>query len=139
MRKAILGVFALALVLVGSGCGNDPHEAIYKDLVGLMNDMATVFEGVKDKASAEAAKPKLQEINKRLKEIGERAKKAGKISKAKADSLEKKYKPQLEAAGKRLDTAASGLKGNRDVGLILLGPMMEFMQTVSQIQKDTQE
>ena len=74
MKKLTLGVSALAFVFLISGCGESP-DAILKDLLKLMNETADALESVKDKDSAEKAKAKLEDINKRLKDVVARDKK----------------------------------------------------------------
>ena len=60
----------LPLLLVAAcGGGLDTHEGVIDAQIEVFNDMASVFRTVKDKQSAEAAKPKLLKLKERQKEI----------------------------------------------------------------------
>jgi uncharacterized lipoprotein YehR (DUF1307 family) len=116
MRKVTLAGFALGLVFAVSGCG-DSHESLTKDAIKLTNEMADVLESIKDKDSAEKAKPKLEKLAEKFKDLKKRMDKIGKPDKAKEEALEKKYKSDAEAAGKRLVTAlgkAAAVPGGAD-------------------------
>ena len=76
MKKALLGGFALALVLAVSGCG-DSYESVAKDSVKVMNEAADIYEGIKSKEDAEKAKPKLEKLAKNVPEVLARLEKAG--------------------------------------------------------------
>ena len=63
MKKALLGAVAvLCLSLPACGGASDEHEAAIQEAMSFMNEMAITMEGVSDKASLEAAVPKLKEI-----------------------------------------------------------------------------
>ena len=106
MRKVTIGVFAVAMIFVASGCG-DSHESVIKEQIGLMNEMADVMEGIKTKADAEAAKPKLESIASKMKDLQEKAKKMGEPSEEKQKELMEKYMPELMKAGMRMMSAQS--------------------------------
>lgn len=71
-----LATISLALLCLSfSGCGKAAtHKDLANKMGNSMEEFADVISGISDKASAEAAKPKLQAIVKRLDEIVEQGK-----------------------------------------------------------------
>ncbi len=61
----------LPVALVAAGCGGniDSHEQGIKAAEGLVDEMVVILKTVKDKKSAEAAKPKLEAIKKRMDDV----------------------------------------------------------------------
>ncbi len=61
----------LPLLLLAAACGGglDSHEGALEAQIEVMNDMADTLKTIKDKKSAEAAKPKLLALKKRGDEI----------------------------------------------------------------------
>ena len=126
MRKATLAGFALALLFSVSGCG-DSLESVMKDTIKLMNEKAEILESIKDKDSAEKAKPKLEALNKKKKDIEERAKKqTEKLTKDKkpeeamkaaleaVSKAAEKHKEAGEKARNRLKDAAKKVRDNKE-------------------------
>jgi hypothetical protein len=103
-KKVTLGVFALSLVFLASGCGDSP-DSVMKDMVNLTKEFADVMGGIKDKDSAEKAKSKLEDLATKMEKVAERARKIGKLDKNKREILEKKYKPELEETKKKLGSS----------------------------------
>lgn len=122
MRKATLAGLALALVFGVSGCGDSP-DSVMKDTIKLMNEMADVMEGIKDKDSAEKAKPKLEALAKKMKDLEERAKKLklDEMPKEKKEALQKKYEDDLKKAGTRFGAAMMKAMTNPDAAGALKG------------------
>jgi hypothetical protein len=122
MRKVTLAGFALALVFAVSGCGDSP-DSVIKDQIKLMNDMADVLEGIKDKDSAEKAKPKLEALAKKAKDIEERAKKLklDDMPKEKQEALKKKYEDDIKKAAGRFGAAMMKAMTNPDAAGALKG------------------
>jgi len=102
MKKVIVGVSALALVFLVSGCGDSP-DSVMKDQIKASNEVLDVLEGIKTKEDAEKAKPKLEQLGKGMKDIQERGKKLkmDDLPKEKKDALTKKYKDDLEKRDSR--------------------------------------
>ncbi len=98
----IVGVSALALVFLVSGCGDSP-DSVMKDQIKASNEVLDVLEGIKTKEDAEKAKPKLEQLGKGMKDIQERGKKLkmDDLPKEKKDALTKKYKDDLEKRDSR--------------------------------------
>lgn len=97
------GILALVMAVTLSSCGSSQERAI-KQQIDAMNDYADEFE--KDPKSAKLAK-----IDKRIEEIAEKMKDMGDAP----ESLLKKYRGDLETAGKRyvmakVGSAAGGLE-----------------------------
>ena len=96
MKQVAVLMGLLALVVVMSGCGGDKDEQATREMIDCMRDMNSVLEGVKDKASAEAAKPKMEKIAKRMEALGKRAKEMGDPPKEREDELKKKYDKEMK-------------------------------------------
>ena len=95
MKRVTVLAGLLALVFVVVGCG-DKHESATKEMLGNLEDMNSVLDGVKNEADLDAAKPELDEIGERIKALTERMKKMGKPPKAREEALESKYKERTE-------------------------------------------
>ena len=95
------GMFGvMALGLAGCGGGNSP-DALNKEAISMMNEVAGVLESVKDKASGEAAIPKLQGLAKRGEDLKKRMD-GLKLSKEDEKKIEEKYKKEGMEAGMRM-------------------------------------
>jgi hypothetical protein len=154
LRKLTAGMFAVALIFLVLGCSGDKStakkekegdgkggdakagdpkggdagggeaSALMKDSIGLMNEYAEIIEGVKDKDTAEKAKGKFDDLEKKFKDLGDRLKKA-KPTKEQMKSLEEKFKDDMEKAQKRMIDASKKLKP--DMAKIIL-PATEKLQ-----------
>jgi Sec-independent protein translocase protein TatA len=103
-----LALVALLAFVVG-GCESKPtHESVMKDMVGKMKEFVSTLEGVKDEASAEAAKPKLQALNKEMKELQTKASQLPKASPEEEKRLRDKYEPELKELMPKM--MAAGMK-----------------------------
>src|SRR6266498_1383100 len=89
----------LALLLAGAGFADSPvkdkpekdtPDRLMKDVVQAFDELAGIVETLKDKASAEKARPKFEDIIKRMEKVAERAEKIGKLSKDRSWVWEKK-------------------------------------------------
>jgi len=104
----------------------DSHDAVMKDMVGLLNEFAGILEKAKDKASAEKAKEDLKALGDKFQKVGARARKLGEPGKDTEEALKKKYMPEMEKAQKRLNEAAQNLAKNPEVAVILGPALQEF-------------
>jgi hypothetical protein len=105
MRNVL--TFGFGLVLVGglSGCGGSGGaESTFKEMISAINEMAQVYESIKDEASADAALPRLQKAAARYRESANKMK-AIKVTKSEDDRLEKQFKPELDKARTKLQQA----------------------------------
>jgi uncharacterized protein YoxC len=103
MRKLLTFGFSLVLVCGLSGCDSSAETTI-KEMIAAVEDLTKIFESITDKASAEAALPKLQKAAERVHELGQKVKNL-KVTKGEQEKLQK-YLSQMETAAKKLATAA---------------------------------
>jgi len=127
LRRLTVGVFALALAFLVAGPGfaddkadpkpeKDTPDQFMKDAIKLVGELADNLEKVKDKASAEKAKPKLVDLLRRLKKLDERGRKViSALPKEEQQALQKKYKDDLEKVSRRF--AAEGARIGKDPDL----------------------
>jgi hypothetical protein len=96
MKRVSITLLTLSM-LVLVGCDSKPtHESLMKDAIAVMKEWATVLEGVKDEASAEVAKPKLQAINAKMKDLKTKADTLGKPPAEEEKRLKEKYEPEFK-------------------------------------------
>jgi len=140
-NRTIAVLMAIALLVTGSGRTRadekdkpgdtskpaaDSHDAVMKDMVGLLNDFAKLLENATDKASAEKSRDALKPLGDKFTKVGERAKKLGEPGKDQEEALKKKYMPEMEKAQKRLNEAAQKMSKNPEVALILAPALQDF-------------
>ena len=101
MRRAIVLTSVLVFLVCSSGCG-DSHESLAKDGLSTTKEMVTVLEGVKDEASAKAAKPKLKSLAEQLNDYNARQAKLPAMTEAELKTLESKYGKEMEETQKKL-------------------------------------
>lgn len=95
-RCSLVSTALFALVLV-AGCDSAPtHDSVMEESVSSMEEMVAIMKTIKDKPSAEAAKPKLEALGDRMKELKAEADKLGKPSKEKEAELKKKYDDRMQ-------------------------------------------
>jgi len=94
---AIFCVSCLALV----GCADNSPDGLMKQQIGLMNELSTVFETIKDVPSAEAAAPKIQAIGQRKKALDLKFGEL-KLSPEEQGKLTERHRAGVIAAGERL-------------------------------------
>ena len=69
--KSIIAACLMAVLF--ASCGADSKEKIIADAETGMEEMVNLLEGIKDKATAEAAKPKLEALAERMNKLKSRA------------------------------------------------------------------
>jgi len=126
MRKVTLAGFALALGFAVGCSGGENFDALTRDNIKLLEEKAALLEGIKDRETAEKARPKLEEVNKKMKDLEERRSKLMKKDKeaqglADAVKAEEKDKEALEKAGKRLSEARKKVEDNKEAATVLKG------------------
>ena len=93
---------ALSLVifttLLTSCGGKDTHAKIMEDNLVLMEQVATLMEGVEDEESAKAAAKKLEALSSKFDEIAERNEAIGKPDEETEKALKKEYGDRVGAA-----------------------------------------
>ncbi len=101
MRRVALALAALAVVVLVSGC-KDKYESATDEMLGCLKEVNAVLAGVKDEASVQAAKPKLEKLGERMKTLSERVKAMEKPSKEREEQLQKKYETEMQGVMKDL-------------------------------------
>lgn len=101
MRRLFLCAFASAIMIVGSGCG-DNHDKLVKDLIATENDLCDVLEKIKTPEDVEKNRQELEKLAARLKDIRERLKKLGEPDDAGLENLEKQYDEEIKKIEARL-------------------------------------
>lgn len=72
-RGTTAGLVLVLVLLLAAGCREgDTFDSLVKAKVKLYVEKARILEGVKDRKTAEEARPRLEDVNKRIKEIDER-------------------------------------------------------------------
>jgi hypothetical protein len=104
---------ALVLVPFTSARGGDTPEAFTEDTLKALQDIQPILAGIKDVKTAEAARPKLLEIQKRLMRLEERAIALGKDPEQKKRLVElaKKYQAKGEDAAEELVRELRRIRG----------------------------
>jgi hypothetical protein len=105
------------------------HEAVRKEMIGLMNEYADILDKAKDKASAEKAKTELEALADKSKSVGEKAKKLGE---PKDEALMKKMQPEMEKAQKRITEASQALAKKSEVAAFLAKPMADLAKRLGE-------
>jgi len=97
MIKKLTMVALLVSLTPLVGCGpSDPHERVTEDLMDGMEEITGVLATVTDKASAEAAKPKLEALGTRMEAIKKEMTEIGEPDKAREEALKEKYEERIK-------------------------------------------
>jgi hypothetical protein len=124
VKKLILA----GALLVVIGCGNDQpqREALIKEGIGYMEEMASAMETSRD---CKEAKPKLEASLGKLKEVKRREDAMGKTTKAVADSIQTKIKPDMDRISERMKNATFTLVKKDPLGFKHIEPIFQEMST----------
>ena len=96
IRGVTCACLTLTLILLG-GCESKPtHESVTQETVDKMEEMVEVMKGIKDEASAKAARPKMEQIKKDMEAIKAKSQALGEPSADVKKKLAEKHKPQME-------------------------------------------
>jgi hypothetical protein len=107
----------LPLLLAVAACGGiDSHEDAIEAQIEVMNDTAAVFRTIKDKKSAEAARSKLEALQKRSKEI-ETA--MSKLEGEPDEKTKQKEMADMAKATSDLMAAAQGIPNDPEIHQVL--------------------
>ena len=89
-------VACVALAIVSTGCDSKPtYESLRKDGIATMKEMIEVLKGVKDEASAKAAKPKLDALGKKMETLEAESNKVEKPSAEEQKKLDEKFQEDM--------------------------------------------
>ncbi|MFI5403580.1 MAG: hypothetical protein ACHQ1G_11640 [Planctomycetota bacterium] len=112
----------------GSKKGGDlsTFEGVLDAQISSMEDFTVALEGITDKKSAEAAKPKLQAIVKRMQEVVAAGEKLGEPT----DDEQRSHEAKLEAATAKLDPrmekVMERLQGDPEAMMVVASVMAEL-------------
>jgi hypothetical protein len=120
MRKAVISGLALVLLFPVAGCGDNPNK-VASDRIDLVNRLAEILEGVKDRQSAEAARSEVEAVQQQLEVLDERAKrlKLNELPRDREGSLKSKFKADMKRAAERLKKAQDRVLGNQETAGVL--------------------
>jgi hypothetical protein len=104
------------LLIAACGGGLDTHEGVMDATIDGMNEIADVIKTVKDKKSAEAAKPKLEKLAARMKEV-EAA--ASKLKGEPPPEVAQKMMGEMMQATSNMMAAMAGLPDDPEVHKII--------------------
>ncbi len=121
-------------VLLAAACGGEPdveapvselatHEGVTEAHIDAMEEMADILDGIRDRKSAEAARPRMEEIAKRVKEINDAEANLGAPSAAERARLDARLESAAEMLEPRFRQAMERLKGDPDA-VVLVATMM---------------
>jgi len=100
VRKLAICVAAL-LPLLLSGCGRDSLESLRKQQLLTVKEANDLLETIKDKASADKAKPRLKELGDRWRDLDKRVGDLPPIPTEEEARVQKKYDDELNGAKMR--------------------------------------
>jgi serine/threonine protein phosphatase PrpC len=119
------GFMLLILSVSFMGCGGTAkHEALAQEMVQVMNELA-------DGANAEDI-GKVKASTEKLKELKTRTEQLPKITKAQDKAIEDKYKPQMEAAAKKMMGGIMKLAVKHPQEMKQIGESMKALGTKKQ-------
>lgn len=111
-----LPIVFLAIV---AGCGGgkvDSHKEGAEQANDVADDMVKILSGVKDKASAESAKPKLEALGKKMEDIMDQMQKLGPATDPKVQSEMMGVLAKVAGAMQKLPPEAQAVLGAMDMG-----------------------
>ena len=127
IKKLTITALMLSLaLLVGCGSSDSPEQAM-EESVTCMEEMAAILATVKDSASAEAAKPKIEAIGKRMTESQKVIQKLGESDALKSATLMAKYAKRMQEATIKMAAENQRVMMNSELSK-LLGEAMKDTQ-----------
>jgi hypothetical protein len=95
----------IAIYAFGSSMGLtflDSHDAVMRDQLRALDEMATIVETIRDQPSADAARPRLRALRPRMEALRKRADALGQPAPDVRDRLQAKYRSEVERVTGRL-------------------------------------
>ncbi len=129
LAQATLTLLPFCLLACGGG---NTHEALAKQSLATMDKLATTLEGVKDKASWDAAKPALEKVLDTLGGIATKVKALPKPDAAMSKKLQESLGKQMGDIQKRMMGATMKLATIKEIG----PDVATFMKKMGQRMKD---
>lgn len=118
MQRLAIAFAACALLTLG-GCGADTHDGLMTELLDQVGEMNNTLDTVKDKESAEAAKPKVESIAKEIEAIKKRM---DTLEEPPADvqaELKAKYEAQIQTKLLRMVANVYRVRANPETAAVL--------------------
>lgn len=109
LSRSIAGLLALFLLLPGLLEAASALEQATERYIAHLDEIAQLLATVQDEASAQAAKPKLQEIMRKLREV---LKQFDNVSAATRAQLERRYETRMSAVAERLQKQVGRVMAN---------------------------
>ena len=109
LSRSIAGLLALFLLLPGLLQAASALEQATERYITHLDEIAQLLATVQDEASAQAAKPKLQEIMRKLREV---LKQFDNVSAATRAQLERRYETRMGAVAERLQKQVGRVMAN---------------------------
>jgi hypothetical protein len=127
----ILRLLPLLVAAIGCGKGQDltTHEGVADAEIKAMEDFADVFDGITDKASAEAALPKIEAVMARMKEVEAARRKLGDPGPEERQRLDARLATARRDVDPRMQKNMERLQGVPDALTVLVPVMIRLAGT----------
>ncbi len=102
MKKLIPLLTSLFVAFALSSCSKPTHESLSEDMIGQMEELLSVLEGIDDVASAKAAVKDIERISKEMEATREKMKELGELPKDEDEKLKKKYGDRMSEVMSKL-------------------------------------
>ncbi len=127
MKAALLLACLAALLL--AGCGGDTYDSVVGKKVSILEDIATLLEGVENEADAVEAAPRLEALISRLQDATEELKALPEPPTEEKQRVLEAYRQPLAAAGRRVAMATAALV-TKPKALAILAVNLELLRRV---------
>lgn len=124
---AVLGV----LVFATAASAQDSYEKVLDEMLPAFNQLGETLEKIKDKKSADEAKPAVKNLADQLVKLKARADALGEPKGEKKEELEKKYKGKLETAAKKMSTEIVRIASQVEDGKAIVKDISEALGPLS--------
>ena len=117
MRHSSLAV--LPLLFLATACGSPSQESLAEQGLQHMEQLGTLFDGIKDEASAKAAVPQLEKLIDQMAALRAQAEKMPKPSAEQEKALNDKFAARGQAATMKMMQAMMKHGGDEKIGAVL--------------------
>lgn len=118
MKNAMFAIVLAAIWAAPARAADDSFDSLFQETIKTLDKLSSVLSNVKDRKTADEAKPDFEKAAKSMTDLKKRTEKLGEPSKDQKDEMEKKYKPKMEAAIKALQSGmvrVQKLEGGTDI------------------------
>ncbi|MCB9882663.1 MAG: hypothetical protein H6832_12500 [Planctomycetes bacterium] len=130
MKHFALSALSACLLLLSS-CSGPSHEALMEQTTDQLTKVADTLESVKDKASWEAAKPKLDAVMTSIESIGKEVKALGEPDAETKKKLDEKMTKSMASFTQRMGAAMQKLMQVEGIGEDVQKFMTDFSKRMS--------